>query len=978
MTLKRDSSKRQQSVGSRRLRFFCVLILTVTVVAPFPLAEAASPAVTLIRAATQSLSLLVSSQQNPVSKQDPQRATAPRISVLINETREIPLATAMTSVLVVSTEIASAEVKLRVLKVTGLHAGETILIAFAGQTRYTFLVEVLGRTYANTHQKIQPTDASTAELSRQSVLSGSYSLSYSAPFSSAPTVLRQNFDFQRKLGERTFRFSSDMFKFMGAGNVDGVQAKAPGFGLNRLSLGIDGPSGAFDILDSQINVSLLSFNNYTMRGFHVVSAKTSALRGAELFAGQARPSLSLFEMNQGRVMGIVLPVAGGEFWSVRAGVFAVSPQQNNALASGGTVWQVNARYSPSNDTAAEGELAYANGGVSWRTKIDLRRGPVDAHAEILRFDRRSPLISVGAQAGGRQMEAFAIQWRPSGGFSAGLAYNHTATTPPATARRSTLGTTTLLANASYRINQNSRLGFRYTQQQIETGPPVGPRFRLETRTATFTHDIRLKTNWANSFQARMSSSRETSADAQTDSGLSIGNQLRFSSKRGSATGFINYTRQQSSIAGLISRNPQLLPPLLQRAFAVDPAEFLRANRNTLALLLPGVELPQTRGLDAGLRLQTAFSRVNVAAEVRYSASEIVAQEQRNVVASLSTNMRLDAANSIRVSGSRSFGLNTPGGQSALTISYVHRFGAGSSGGFQFSRLLGLERGLIQGRVFFDLNGNGQDDPDEAGVAGQRVQIDGDRSTTTDARGRFRFQINAGEYNVAMISEELGVAFAASTATEQHVSLGSRQTVNVSFGLSNYGSVAGRVFNDLFLEGLQTAGTFPGIGGIRVSLRPAMTSPRATLSLIADAGGKYQFRNLTPGTYTLEIDATTLPPDFRVLHQTSWLIKVAPLQTSYLDIPLSAQRAIAGIVFIDKDGDGKFDLQKDETVEGARLIYGKTEVNSGSGGRYILRNLPSGRIEVRARASWGKESNVVIVELGEAPIRRINVNLLMTR
>ena len=39
--------------------------------------------------------------------------------------------------------------------------------------------------------------------------------------------------------------------------------------------------------------------------------------------------------------------------------------------------------------------------------------------------------------------------------------------------------------------------------------------------------------------------------------------------------------------------------------------------------------------------------------------------------------------------------------------------------------------------------------------------------------------------------------------------------------------------------------------------------------IVDGSGLYEFRNLAPGKYILEIDSATLPEDFRLPVQMSW-------------------------------------------------------------------------------------------------------------
>ena len=912
-------------------------------------------------------------ETTPPSAIPPQTQIA-RIKITLGEPQDVPLAAEINSVAVVSPEIAAAQIKnTRVLTITGLKIGETILIVSGSQKRLTLMIEVTGKRAAAERRNFSGAERA---VNQKAKTSGSYNATYVQGFDQSPSLLRQNIDFQRQLSkDRTLRVSGEMFKLFDGAERGQTFAKVQNYGLNRLSVGIDSPGQTLDFLDSQIRLSPLSFNNFSMRGFRLATTSKSSYasaKGIEIFAGLARPSLTFYDDGSGKFAGAMVPVAGGSRWQVRAGFIAVVPQKNNRSERGGTVLQLTGSFAPNKNVSADGEMAYSRGGLSWRARLDLKFRQFGAFGEITRFDRNSPLNSIGAQPGGRKSEAFAFNWRPDRRFGVSLNYNHVEITRLANSRLADFNRTTFSASASYRINQNSRLNLRFLDQQIETAVPGGSsKFQIGTRAFTIGHNIRFDQNWSNNFEARINFSREAGAGEELENGFNFSEQVRYSWRRTSVTGFFNYAYKTPSLTSLIVRNPQLLPPLLQEAFILDPQQFLQIYRDRLASLLGGIELPLTRSLETGFRFQTIVSRFTLMGEARYSAGEILSQNQKNLFVYAGLDYQIDDANSVRVNGWNSFGIS---GQSAVTLSYTHRFGAGSEGGFQFSGLFGFDKGRVQGRVYYDLNGNGQDDPGEPGAGGLTIRLNEKKSVKTDVNGRYQFSANEGEYNVALISDDLAVRLRATSATRQRVSIYSRQTANVSFGVSDYGFVSGSVFNDLSLTGTAPKSNSQGLKGVRVVLR----SGNMVAEQITNGSGAYEFSNLRPGNYTLEIDAASLPANFRLPAQTVWEIKVEPIEGFYLDIPVAAQRAVAGFVFVDKDLDGKFNPQTDEPVEGACVTANESVVVSDSSGAYIIRNLAAGTVKLTVHSPQNQESSPVFVELGAEPVTKRAINLAARR
>jgi hypothetical protein len=967
---------KRSAIIFRCIRVVCVLVLIVAILDLIPLGQAASSAVSFVWSTISSAPLRQDDSRERASQTNPSQVV-PRIKLLVSNTRELIFDEAIVAFTILDPNVAAAETTgERGLVITGLNAGETILIISGQNRRSTYVIQVVRPPRAARVNGNIPERRESAES-----FSGFYRFSFSPGFDGAPSLLRHDFEFNQKLsGSRILRAGGEMFNFMGRGERGLAQPLGTSFGMNRIKLGLDSPESTFDLLDSELEISRLGFNNYTMRGPHFISKSESRWRGLEIFAGRARPQLSFFNEGEGWLAGALIPVAQGRSWRVRAGAFFISPQRKSAGRESGMVWQGDARYAPDEKSTAEAEVAYANGGISWRARLDLRRGPFIVYGELFRLDRNSPLIGIGAQSSGRKINIFGLVWRPDPRFAASISYHSTTNSPVSTARHVELNSRTVTATASYAPMRGTRLSFSFNQQELETPGTLTLPFllNLRTRTATFKYNQRIGRGLSNDFEARFIQSSENNTDEQMTRGFSLREQLRYSWNRGSLTGFVNYRSNTPSLAGLIVRNPALLPVELRAAFAADPVRFLSLNRDLLSQFLSGVELPSTRSTEAGLRLQAAFSRLNLAGEVRYSTGEILAHNERNLLATFNADLKLDAANSVQVSGARVFAFDGTAGGTVLTLSYTHRFGSAGGGGFQFSRLLSLSRGRIQGRVFSDLNGNGQDDPDEPGVAGMKVQLDANHTVTTDSSGHFSFNaLEPGEHNVALVSEELGVKLRASNSTLRQIILPARETASLSFGVTNLGFAQGRIFNDLFLSGELSAGDAPGIGGVRIVLHPTSTGSvngAQTLTETVNASGMYEFRNLPPGSYLLEIDAASIPADFQMPGQMAWPVTINALQGSYLDFPIIAQRAISGIIFVDKDGDGKFDADKDEVVKGARVVAGRAESRTDLQGSYIVRNLPAGKIEVCVYLPTGRKNKTIHLELGPNPILRKNMDV----
>ena len=182
-------------------------------------------------------------------------------------------------------------------------------------------------------------------------------------------------------------------------------------------------------------------------------------------------------------------------------------------------------------------------------------------------------------------------------------------------------------------------------------------------------------------------------------------------------------------------------------------------------------------------------------------------------------------------------------------------------------------GSITGLKFDDANGNGAQDPGEAGVAGVTIDLFAASggalvaTTVTAADGTFAFTgINPGSYQVSEVVPDGFVQTVPGGSGMVPVTVSAGETASgVLFGnraATSGGTISGFVFNDVNKNGVQDEGE-PPLPNVTIRLRTSSGDLVATTW--TDATGHFSFTGVAPGDYTVEAQATvsffqTFPPN----------------------------------------------------------------------------------------------------------------------
>ncbi|MBU0693485.1 MAG: pilus assembly protein N-terminal domain-containing protein [Candidatus Omnitrophica bacterium] len=190
-------------------------------------------------------------------------------------------------------------------------------------------------------------------------------------------------------------------------------------------------------------------------------------------------------------------------------------------------------------------------------------------------------------------------------------------------------------------------------------------------------------------------------------------------------------------------------------------------------------------------------------------------------------------------------------ESAATEEYMEaevRFGINSSWDTFFRW---NPRGRICGFVFKDLNGDGKQDMDDPPLEGIKI-IAGKKELITDAQGYFSTNIRAKKVTVRVESDSLPQGYVFTTPSVSEVDIYHGKENKINFGATTSSTIYGIVFYDANGNKKFDAGDI-AVGGAKLALGEKTT--------FASPQGRYFFRGLEEGKYTITLDINTLPIDY---------------------------------------------------------------------------------------------------------------------
>ena len=551
----------------------------------------------------------------------------------------------------------------------------------------------------------------------------------------------------------------------------------------------------------------------------------------------------------------------------------------------------------------------------------------------------------------------------------------------------------------YNFARGETLNFAYTYSRnsggFTAGTSTGNRYDL-------TLNSQLANRVANTAQVTMGSLQDPLQISSQDQ-FSVRDSISLPIKSQTLLLGVEHDRVQPSLIAKLNQELGLLSPQLQAEFQANPQAFVDSTNfppEIKALLAAEQPIGTTFSASTNLSLGAKL-RVNPNVSVTHASNGGQANSWTqsfgySLVYQFRPNLqfRSSLSNVLLWDTRQNSALRTM----ILSVGFQKSFSA-APGGVPFLQFLHRSR-IIEGRVFRDNNINGAFNLGEPGLPGIEVRLEDGEVAMTDAEGRYRFSgISADEHQVSIALTQFRDPVRMTTRGEATADLIQQHIVITNFGILDFARVTGNVYNDLRFENRRQPDS-RGMQGITLVLEAGKES--RTIQTIGS--GDFEFDNVPPGNYKLSLQPASLPPNY-LAPVDSIPIRVSPVSTVVEDLPMRALRSISGRVLLKaapeqkngsrqsagarargkgrgtREAEGQSDNQELVPLAGVQVIAGPSVAISDEDGKFLLRNLPAGDLNVTIRPVRTVPAGINIpagnVKLPPEPIQIQGASIVVT-
>lgn len=148
-----------------------------------------------------------------------------------------------------------------------------------------------------------------------------------------------------------------------------------------------------------------------------------------------------------------------------------------------------------------------------------------------------------------------------------------------------------------------------------------------------------------------------------------------------------------------------------------------------------------------------------------------------------------------------------------------------------------------------------------------------------------------------------------------------------------GNIEGFVFNDLNGNGIKDRDE-PGV-------KDVLISSNTKKSDATSEKGYYRIKNIIGKKTRISIDLNTIPRGNILTTPATYDIDIKHGATRRVDFGITSRAEIVGLVFVDSNGNNKFDREEEPVIGVAIVLDGKERVETGIGGQFLFRTLSAG-------------------------------------